>query len=128
MKQKLTFFLSVIIGNALLAFAICAFVIPNDIMLGGSNGIALFLQQFIPIRLSVLAAIINIALFLLGFLFLGWKFAATSLMSTLIYPVILAAFEFLPLSTLLQENLVISALFTGILCGLGIGMVIRVGG
>jgi uncharacterized membrane-anchored protein YitT (DUF2179 family) len=128
MKQKLNFILSVIIGNVLLAFAICAFAIPNDIMLGGSNGIALFLQQFIPIRLSVLAGAINVALFLLGFLFLGWKFAATSLMSTLIYPLILAVFESLPMGTLFNENIVISALACGVCCGLGIGLVVRVGG
>lgn len=128
MKQKLNFILSVIIGNSLLAFAICAFAIPNDIMLGGSNGIALFLQQFIPIRLSVLAGAINVALFLLGFLFLGWKFAATSLMSTLIYPLILAVFESLPMGTLFNENIVISALACGVCCGLGIGLVVRVGG
>lgn len=128
MKQKLNFILSVIIGNALLAFAICAFVIPNDIMLGGSNGIALFLQQFIPIRLSVLAGAINIALFLLGLIFMGWKFAATSLMSTLIYPLILAVFESLPMGTLFNENIVISALACGVCCGLGIGLVVRVGG
>ena len=128
MKQKLNFVLSVIIGNVLLAFSICAFVVPNDIMLGGSNGIALFLQQFIPVRLSILAAIINIALFLLGFIFMGWKFAATSLMSTIIYPLILAVFESLPIGTLFQENIVISALACGVCFGLGIGLVIRVGG
>ena len=128
MKEKLRFFLTVLLGNALLAFAICAFVIPNDIMLGGSNGIALFLQQFIPLRLSILAAVLNICLFLLGLVFLGWKFAATSLLSTILYPIILAFFEFLPLNTLFDENIVISALFCGVLCGLGIGLVVRVGG
>ncbi len=128
MKQKLKFILSIVIGNALLAFSICAFVIPNDIMLGGSNGIALFIQQFIPVRLSVIAAVVNIILFLLGLIFLGWKFAATSLMSTIIYPIILGIFEMFPLDTLFNENIVVSALACGVLCGLGIGMVIRVGG
>lgn len=128
MKEKLKFILAVIIGNALLAFAVCAFVVPNDIMLGGSNGIALFLKQFIPLRLSVLTAVINIALFLLGLAFMGWKFAATSLMSTIIYPLILAAFEMLPLGSLFNENIVISALAGAVLFGLGIGMVIRAGG
>lgn len=128
MKENLKFILSVIAGNSLLAFAICAFVIPNDIMLGGSNGIALFVQQFIPLRLSVIAAVINIALFLLGLVFMGWKFAATSLMSTIIYPLILAVFESLPISTLFTENIVIAALACGVCCGLGIGLVIRVGG
>ena len=128
MKQKLKVFLSIILGNAMLAFAICAFVVPNDIMLGGSNGIALFIQQFIPVRLSMISAVVNALLFLLGLLFMGWKFAATSLMSTIIYPLILALFETLPLGTLFNENIVISALACGVLCGLGIGMVIRVGG
>lgn len=128
MKDKLIFLLSTIIGNALLAFAVCAFVVPNGIMLGGSNGIALFLQQFIPLRLSVISAVVNVALFLLGLAFLGWKFATNSLLSTIIYPVILAVFEALPLNDLFSENIVISALACGVLCGLGIGMVIRVGG
>ncbi len=127
MKEKLKLVGSILFGNALLAFAICAFVVPNSIMLGGSNGIALFLHQFIPVPLSIIAAVVNIALFLLGLAFLGWKFAATSLLSTLVYPLILAVMEALPLGTLFTENIVISALFCGILCGLGIGLVIRVG-
>ena len=48
MKQKLLLFLNILLGNALLAFAICAFVVPNGFMLGGSNGIALFIQDFWP--------------------------------------------------------------------------------
>lgn len=128
MREKIKFILTVILGNVLIAFSVCAFVIPNNIMLGGSNGIALFIQQFIPIRLSIITAVLNIALFSLGFAFLGWKFSATSLLSTIVYPIILAFFESLPLETLFNENIVISALFCGGLCGLGIGLVIRVGG
>lgn len=127
MKDKIKMILSIVAGNALLAFAICAFVIPNDIMLGGSNGIALFIQQFIPVRLSIISAVVNTLLFLMGLVFMGWKFAATSLLSTILYPMILAVFESLPLSTMFSENIVISALACGVICGLGIGMVIRVG-
>ena len=127
MKERVKFLLSVLAGNALLAFTICAFVVPNGIMLGGSNGIALFLQQFIPANLSVLVAVINVTLFLLGLVFLGWKFAAGTLLSTLCYPVFLAIFETLPVSTMFHENIVICALACGALCGLGLGLVIRVG-
>ncbi len=128
MKEKIKFLLSILLGNALLAFSVCAFVVPNDIMLGGSNGIALFLQEFLPLRLSVISAAVNVCLFLLGWVFMGWKFAATSLLSTILYPLILAVFETLPLGTLFNENIVIIAVFCAILFGLGIGMVIRVGG
>ena len=128
MKQSLKVLLTIILGNAMLAFSICAFVIPYDIMLGGSNGIALSIQHFIPVRLSVISACVNVSLFFLGLIFLGWKFAATSLASTIIYPLVLAVFEMLPLGTLFEENIVVCALFCGALCGAGIGLVVRAGG
>ena len=128
MKQSLKVLLTIILGNAMLAFSICAFVIPYDIMLGGSNGIALAIQHFVPVRLSVISACVNVSLFVLGLFFLGWKFAATSLASTIIYPLVLAVFEMLPLGTLFEENIVVCALFCGALCGAGIGLVVRAGG
>ena len=128
MKQSLKVLLTIILGNAMLAFSICAFVIPYDIMLGGSNGIALAIQHFLPVRLSVISACVNVTLFFMGLIFLGWKFAATSLASTIIYPLMLAICEMLPLGTLFEENIVVCALFCGALCGAGIGLVVRAGG
>ena len=75
MKQNLKFILSVIAGNAMLAFAICAFVVPNGFMMGGSTGIALTVQHWIPLRLSVISGTVNVLLFLLGWAMMGWKFA-----------------------------------------------------
>ena len=115
--QMLKLFLSIIIGNAMLAFAVCAFVVPNDLMLGGSSGIALFIQHYIPLRLSVISAFTNSLLFILGWVFLGWKFAATSLASTILYPIILAVFETLPIGTLFNENIVFSALACSVMFG-----------
>lgn len=128
MKQYLKVILSTLVGNTLLAFAVCAFVVPNDIMLGGSTGIALAIQHFLPIRLSIISAVVNGCLFLLGWACMGWKFAATSLLSTLIYPVIMAIFETLPLGSMFQENIVFTSLFAALLLGLGIGLVVRFGG
>ena len=41
MKAYLKMFPTILIGNALIALSICAFVVPHGIMLGGCNGIAL---------------------------------------------------------------------------------------
>lgn len=121
--------LCTILGNALLAFTICAFIVPQNFMLGGSGGIALTIQQFFPLRLSVLSAVINGSLFLLGLVFLGWQFSAKSLFSTVIYPVIMAVFEFLPVGELFaDEDPLICALYSAVLIGTGIGLVVRVGG
>ena len=102
MKHSLKVLLSILLGNAMLAFAVCAFIVPNNIMLGGSTGIALIIQRYIPLRLSVISAVVNTSLFLLGWACLGWKFAATSCLSTLFYPAILAVFETMPLGSYFQ--------------------------
>ncbi len=129
MKAKLKVLASILLGNALLAFAVCAFVVPNGFMLGGSTGIALALQHFLPrVPLSVWSAVINVALFILGWVCLGRQFAAASLLSTVVYPVFMAVFEWLPVGTLFQADILTCALFASVLAGLGIGIVVRVGG
>ena len=128
MKQKLFAFFSILVGNALLAFAICAFVVPNNFMLGGSNGIALALHTFVPLPLSVLNALLNGTLFFIGLAFLGKQFAAGTLLSTIVYPIIMAVFEQLPLETLFTEDKLTCAIFCAVLIGFGIGIVVRSGG
>lgn len=129
MREKVKVLGSILLGNALLAFAICAFVVPNGFMLGGSTGIALALQHYLPqLPLSVLSAVINGVLFILGWVCLGKQFAAASLLSTVIYPVFIAIFERLPVGTLFQADILTCALFASVLAGFGIGIVVRVGG
>lgn len=129
MKEHLKILPVVLLGNAMIAFAVCAFVVPYGIMLGGGSGLSLLIQNFLPnVRLSLISAAVNTVLFLIGWIFLGRKFAATSLMSTVLYPLILAVFERLSLDTLFREELLIAGLCCGLLIGLGVGLVVRVGG
>ena len=129
MKQQLKVLLYTLVGNAMLAFAGCAFIVPQDFMLGGSSGIALTVQHFLPIRLSVISAVAGVSLFCLGWAFLGWKFAANSLMSTIVYPIIMGFMEVSPVGKLfVGEDKLICALYCSLLIGMGVGLVVRVGG
>ena len=129
MKQHLKLLIYTLLGNTMLAFAVCAFIVPQDFMLGGSSGIALSVQCFAPIRLSVISAITNIILFSLGWGFLGWKFAANSLLSTIVYPIIMGIMEVSPVGKLfVGEDKLICALYCSLLIGMGVGLVVRVGG
>ena len=123
---KLLFFL--VLGNTMLAWGVCAFVVPNHFMLGGSTGIALALQNIVPLRLSVLSAILNAFFFLLGLFLIGREFAATALFSTVFFPLALAAFEPVPWAALIAQDRTIAALFGRVVMGAGIGLVIRAGG
>ena len=129
MKQQLKVLLYTILGNAMLAFAVCAFIVPQGFMLGGTSGISLTVQHFLPIRLSIIAAIAGTSLFCLGWAFLGWKFAANSLISTIVYPIIMGIMEVSPIGTLfINEDKLICALYCSLLIGMGVGLVVRVGG
>mgnify|MGYP003449809903 FL=1 len=129
MKQHLKLLTYTLLGNTMLAFAVCAFIVPQDFMLGGSSGIALSVQCFAPIRLSVISAITNVILFSLGWGFLGWKFAANSLLSTIVYPIIMGIMEITPVGKLfVGEDKLICALYCSLLIGMGVGLVVRVGG
>lgn len=118
----------ILAGNILLAFAVCAFVVPNSFMLGGSTGIALVVKSWLPLPISTITAVVNVTLFVLGFLFLGKNFAMTSLLSTVIYPLILGVFERMHFGSWCTEDTLLSAVFAGVLMGYGIGLVIRAGG
>lgn len=128
MKKKILMFLSILAGNAMLAFAVCAFVVPNQFMMGGSNGIALALKNVIPLPLSALNGILNAGLFFLGFFFLGKKFAAGTLISTIVYPIFMAIFEQLSFGNLFTEDKLTCAIFCSVIMGFGVGIVIRAGG
>ena len=129
MKQNLKVLIYTLLGNTLLAFAVCAFIVPQDFMLGGSSGIALTAQHFLPIRLSVITAVAGFSLFCLGWAFMGWKFAANSLLSTIIYPIVMGIMEVTPIGQLfVGEDKLICALYCSVIIGVGIGLVVRVGG
>ena len=128
MKEHAKTLLYTVLGNAILAFGVCAFVVPRGFMMGGANGIALTIQQFLPIRLSIIAAAVNGCLFLMGLLFLGKAFAAKSLLSTAVYPIIMAFLEELPLASWFQEETSVCAIFAAVCIGAGVGLVVRVGG
>ena len=129
MKQNLKILIYTLLGNTMLAFAVCAFIVPQDFMLGGTSGIALTAQYFLPIRLSILSGIAGLSLFCLGWAFLGWKFAANSLLSTVLYPIVMGIMEVTPVGRLfVGEDKLICALYCSLLIGVGIGLVVRVGG
>lgn len=48
MRSKWKLLLRVLPGNALLAFGVCAFVVPTGLMPGGAAGIKPVLQYFLP--------------------------------------------------------------------------------
>jgi uncharacterized membrane-anchored protein YitT (DUF2179 family) len=127
-KKFLVTTLCMLAGNALLAFLVAAFIIPHDIIAGGVTGIGIVLSKLIPgIDISLVILIMNVLLLLLGLVVLGKKFFLTTVASSLLYPVMLGAFQRIPNIDKLTADPVLAAIFAGCLMGVALGLVMRVG-
>lgn len=118
---------AILAGNALLAFTVEAFIIPHDIIMGGTTGLAIVLARVIPMETATIVLALNTALLLLGGLVLGRKLVTTTLASSLLYPLFLAAMERIPGIGSVTSNPLMASMFGGGLLGASLGIVMRVG-
>ncbi len=126
--KKILSILIIIAGNVGLAAAVEMFIVPNNLVTGGVAGIGLLLQRLLPsVPLSVFTFSINFAMLILGLFTLGKKFTATTVLSSVTYPVAMWFFENFYTAGKLTENDLLAALFAGAIVGASIGMVIREG-
>lgn len=118
----------ILFGNFLYAFAIAYFILPVGLITGGTTGIAIFIQHYTGLEISLFVSIFNALMFALGAWVLGWKFAMTTLVSTIVYPVFLTICQKLVIATgVLTTDPMLCTVFAGLMIGAGIGLVIREG-
>lgn len=128
MNHKIKKLSMILMGNAIYSFAIVYFVLPVGLITGGTTGIALSIQHYFGMDISMFVSIFNVVMFVLGALILGKKFAMTTLVSSFVYPVFLRMFQMVYAYTgALSEDCMLCTVFAGLMIGFGIGIVIREG-
>lgn len=119
--------LLVLLGNMLYALTVKLFLMPADLMTGGTTGIALAVNHAFGIPISYFVLVFNIVMLLVGLMVLGKKFAVTTIISTFAYPIFLEILNRLLGDVVLTEDLWLCTLFSGLGIGLSLGLVIRAG-
>ena len=127
LKKQLGSLGIILLGNAVYALAVAAFILPNDLVTGGGTGLALIARRLWGVEVEVFAAVFNAAMFLLGLLILGKRFAATTLVSSFWYPLVLGVFQRVPGLPFPTGDPLLAVLAAGCLVGVGMGLVIRSG-
>lgn len=124
----------ILTGNTLLAFLVAAFIIPNGIPMGGTTGIGIVLGDLFQktetlkgLDAAAVILILNLLLLFLGWAFLGKDFFLTTVASSVLYPVLLAAFRRVPQIARVTDDATLAAIFAGILMGIALGLVMRAG-
>uniref|UniRef100_UPI003FEDC2D4 YitT family protein n=1 Tax=Roseburia sp. TaxID=2049040 RepID=UPI003FEDC2D4 len=120
--------LLVVLGNATYALAVKLFILPNDLMTGGTTGIALVINHYFNgVSISAFVLGFNILMLLVGLALLGKKFAFSTIVSSIAYPLALELFDRLFGNVVLTEDMLLNTIFAGLGIGVGLGIVIRNG-
>ena len=117
----------VILGNILYAITVKCFVLPTNLISCGTTGLALVVRQLTNIPVSWFVFFFNIAMLCVGWAVLGRKFAMTTILSSLFYPIALEVLDMLLGDVALTDNMLLTVLFAGLGLGLSLGIVLRAG-
>ena len=117
----------VLLGNALYAFTVKFFVLQADLISCGTTGLALVVQRVSGIPVSWFVLFFNIAMLCLGWAVLGRKFAMTTVVSSLMYPILLELLDRTLGEVILTDNMLLNVIFAGLGLGLSLGIVLRAG-
>ena len=126
-RSKITSLLLVLLGNIIYAFAIKLFLLPAELISCGTTGNGLVVEHFLHIPLSGFIFVFNMVMLTIGWLILGRKFAMTTLLSSLLYPIFLEILNQTLGDIYITDNLMLNAIFAGIGLGGSLGIVIRAG-
>ena len=131
MKKKLRLLLEiliVILGNAMYAFSVVAFVKPIGLITGGTTGIALFINKLFGGNISIFSFAINFVLFLCGFFVLGKGFILLSAAAGIGFSLIYGLLELRPpIYPAIAGMPFLAAVLGALFIGVGVGLCVRVG-
>ena len=135
-KIKISNILMLTLAGMINAFGITIFLMPVNLYDSGISGTSILLDQLTPefLTLSVFLVVLNVPLFLFGLKKQGWIFTIYSIYTVSIYSICAWLItDILPVdvsmvSPLAGTDLLLCALFGGVISGIGSGIAIRYGG
>ncbi|MCF0112020.1 MAG: YitT family protein [Erysipelotrichaceae bacterium] len=134
--MSLVSFLMLAIAGSINAFGVTIFLFPVKLYDSGISGLSMLLDQVTPayLTLSVFLLVLNVPIFLFGLKKQGIAFTVYSIFTVAVYSFVSwLIMDVLPIdvtfiSPLAGSDLLLCAIFGGVISGIGSGMTIRFGG
>ncbi|MBO0603099.1 YitT family protein [Sporosarcina sp. E16_3] len=124
-KTILFEYIQIIFGAALVGLAFNIFLLPSRLAAGGVSGISTILYELFQFNPAYVQWLINIPLIILGVLLVGKEFSMKTLVGTFFVPFVIWLTTDIKLSV---DNPLLSAIYGGIMLGVGLGIVYRANG
>lgn len=119
-------YLIIMVGSFLYALSVVIFTAPNNIAPGGITGVATMLNFLFGLPIGTLLFVINIPLFIWGAVENGIGFLVKTIVSTAFVSIFIDVLT--PFLPVYSGDMMLAAIFGGILNGAGLGIIFYRGG
>lgn len=120
-KRKVGWIFATLLGSALFSAGFALFLQPNEMSSGGISGLAMVIVELLGVgSVGGLTILINLPLFLLGGMKIGKRFFLGSALGTVVSSLLIDVLATFPAP---QVEPLMGALYGGVACGLGLGIV-----
>ena len=117
--------LRIVIGCAIFALGFNLFLLPNDLNAGGLSGLSMIIVHLLGFgSVGTVTILMNLPLFALGGIKIGKTFFFGSLLGMLCSSIALDLFTHIPVP---PTEPLLGAIYGGVICGLGLGIVFVTG-
>lgn len=117
--------LFVILGAAIVSVGLEIFLIPNKIIDGGIVGISIMSSYLTGFPLGVFTMLLNLPFVIIGYRQIGKTFALITIFANIILSIGVTVLHPIPGLT---NDILLAAVFGGLLVGVGVGLIIKNGG
>lgn len=93
LKDRIIEFVMITIGLAIVAVAVFFFMVPSNVSVGSITALAMIIARYVTLSISTLTFIMNVALLIFGYVFIGKEFGIKTIYCALMLPVLLRIFE-----------------------------------
>ena len=92
-KDALKEFFIITIADIIVGIAVFFFLVPSKLSIGSISGLAIVLSNIVPLQVSQLTMIMNVALLIVSFLLVGKDFGIKTVYTSILLPIVIGVFE-----------------------------------
>ncbi|MBT2688805.1 YitT family protein [Bacillus sp. ISL-47] len=125
MRQKILSFLLINLGAFLVSINVHFFLSPNNLATGGVSGLSIIMNDLFPgLSIGTFMILVNIVLFLVGFIFLGSGFGAKTIYASFALSFYVWVLEnYAPISQPLSDDILIQLIIGQCIAATGMAIV-----
>lgn len=127
-KFRVKRYISLIAGLLLISIAFNLFLLPNNIVFGGVSGLSIIIKKVLGWQPSTFILVSSLLLLILSYVILGKEKTVASVFGSILFPLFVNLTANISSFVKIDNSeLLLSAVFGGILYGLGAGLVFKAG-